>query len=147
MTRTPRSRCLTVSAAAGHLKLKQGLSSLHQKALLHEHCQPRPGGFVWTSPGAAGVASRGTTLSGSHVEVARGLQEVSHRCKSGERFCRRLCGLESLPARAFLSALLGNSSLIGLMSLRKPGRMVQKERDFKSCCAESDESCLCLESL
>lgn len=33
------------------------------------------------------------------------------------------------------------------MSLRKPERMVQKEKGFKSFCAGLDESCLCVESL
>lgn len=151
ITCTSRSQCLTVSSATGHLKLKQGLSSLHQKPLLHKRCQSPPGSFTWTFPVQdvleARVASRGTTWSGSCVEVAWGLQEVSHQGEFGECFCRRLCGLESLPAQAFLSLLLCNSSLIGLVSLRKPGRTVQKEKGFKSCYAGSDESWLCLESL
>lgn len=46
----------------------------------------------------------------------------------GGYFCRRLCGLESVPAWALLSALLHNSSLIGLLSLRKLGGWCKRKR-------------------
>lgn len=76
----------------------------------------------------AGVDSQGTALKGSHVEVAWGLQETNHQDVFGEYFCSRFCGLESLPAWAFLSALLHNSSLIGLVSLRKLGGWCKRKR-------------------
>lgn len=145
--RTPGSHCLTVSAAAGHPKLQWGLPSLHQRALLHEHCQLQPGVLTQTRPEQdllwAGVASQRTTLSRSHVEVAWGLQEVSHQREFGERFCMRLW---FGPSSNLSFPVLRLSSLVGLMFLRKPRRMVQKTKGFKSFCAGSDESCLCVES-